>query len=107
MTAVNKIKARGTATTPEPEHTTTGPTAPVEQPATPQTAPVVPAHLLPAARFSVVQHEQTTGQPITADDLALRLNITPAVAETLITTIRDTNPARINGHIPTLTGGAR
>nr|WP_239102609.1 DUF2637 domain-containing protein [Actinoplanes siamensis] len=118
MTAVNKIKANNPTATPEPAHTNTT-TAPApatgltpvsaEQPAASQPVPEAPAHLLPTARFSIVQHEQTTGQPITADELALRLNITPAVAASLIATIRATNPttARINGNTPTLTGGAR
>src|SRR6266498_1303853 len=34
----------------------------------------VPARLLPAARISAVQHRQTTGQAITADELAMRLS---------------------------------
>ncbi|MGC5030167.1 hypothetical protein [Micromonospora sp. DT229] len=60
---------------------------------TPTVEPVdVPAHLLPMARFSAVQHEQATGRPITADELADRLDIAPAVAGQLLTT---------------LTGGAR
>nr|WP_203739890.1 DUF2637 domain-containing protein [Actinoplanes cyaneus] len=113
MTAVNKIRANNIPAPTAPGHTT-APAAVVDPPAQPaatdpQTVPDVPAHLLPTARFSIVQHEQTTGQPITADDLALRLNISPAVAGSLITAIRATNPApaRLNGHTPTLTGGVR
>ncbi|MEU1754000.1 hypothetical protein ABZ436_15225 [Micromonospora matsumotoense] len=52
----------------------------------------VPTHLLPMARFAAVQHEQTNGSPITAAELADRLDVTPAVAGQLLTT---------------LTGGAR
>jgi hypothetical protein len=68
----------------------------------------VPARLLPAARISAVQHRQTTGQPITADELATRLNTTTAVAGKLLAAIGSPpqTPARING-IPVLTGGAR
>jgi hypothetical protein len=68
----------------------------------------VPARLLPAARISAVQHRQTTGQPITADELANRLNITVAIAAKLLTAIGNAPqaPARING-TPVLTGGAR
>jgi hypothetical protein len=63
---------------------------------TPAADPVeVPAHLLPTARFAVVNHEQTTGQPITADDLATRMSIPPAIAGQLLATINP--PARING----------
>ncbi|MBO4160613.1 hypothetical protein [Micromonospora antibiotica] len=64
------------------------------EPATvPAPEPVdVPTHLLPMARFAAVQHEQNTGAPITPDELADRLDVTPAVAGQLLTT---------------LTGGAR
>jgi hypothetical protein len=68
----------------------------------------VPTRLLPAARISAVQHRQTTGQPITADELATRLNTSPAIAGQLLATIgHPPQPsARING-TPVLTGGAR
>ncbi|MGC5321704.1 hypothetical protein ACPXB5_23540 [Micromonospora arida] len=78
------------ATAPEP--VTVAPVAP--QPVTtPAPEPVdVPTHLLPMARFAAVQHEQNTGSPITPGELADRLDVTPAVAGQLLTT---------------LTGGAR
>ncbi|KAB1940602.1 hypothetical protein F8271_15805 [Micromonospora sp. ALFpr18c] len=63
------------AVTPEPV------TAPAFEPVD------VPAHLLPTARFAAVQHEQATGHPITADELADRLDITPAIAGQLLATI--------------------
>jgi hypothetical protein len=66
---------------------------------TPQ--PHVPAHLLPTARFAAVNHEQTTGRPITADELATRMTIAPAIAGQLLATINP--PARING-TPVSTG---
>jgi hypothetical protein len=71
----------------------------------PASGPDVPAYLLPTARFAVVQHEQSTGRPITADELAARMSITPAVAGQLLTTINPpaTAPARING-TPVLDG---
>ncbi|RAO37058.1 hypothetical protein ONO23_01505 [Micromonospora noduli] len=58
---------------------------PVTAPASEQVD--VPAHLLPTARFAAVQHEQATGQPITPTELADRLDVTPAVAGKLLTTI--------------------
>ncbi|MFG1762231.1 hypothetical protein ACGFIH_02795 [Micromonospora parva] len=73
------------AITPAPE-----PTPAVEPDAVtpPASEPVdVPAHLLPTARFAAVQHEQATGQPITPAELADRLDINPAVAGKLLTTI--------------------
>ncbi|MET8306063.1 hypothetical protein [Micromonospora sp. NPDC005173] len=66
------------------------PAPPVEpEPVTaPAPEPVdVPAYLLPTARFAAVQHEQATGAPITPAELADRLDITPAVAGKLLTTI--------------------
>ncbi|MFC7532310.1 DUF2637 domain-containing protein [Actinoplanes sp. GCM10030250] len=100
-------------TTDRPATAPANPT-PTVQTATPTTdpdsMPEVPQHLLPTARFAVVQHEQTTGRPITADELATRVSIAPAIAGQLLTAIRATQPAPatpINGHTPTLTGGAR
>jgi hypothetical protein len=61
-------------------------------------APAVPAHLIPGARFALAQHEQATGRPITADELATRMSLTPAVAGQLLTALdAPTEPARING----------
>lgn len=69
----------------------------------------VPARLLTTARFAIVQHEQTNGRPITVDELAARMSITPAVAAQLLSAISGNHPApaRANGNTPTLTGGAR
>ncbi|SCG14006.1 Protein of unknown function [Micromonospora echinofusca] len=47
----------------------------------------VPSHLLPMARFAAVQHEQSTGAPITPAELADRLDVAPAVAGQLLTTL--------------------
>ncbi|KWV33019.1 hypothetical protein [Micromonospora rifamycinica] len=78
------------ATAPEPVTVTVAAPQPVNPPAP---EPVdVPTHLLPMARFAAVQHEQNTGAPITPGELADRLDVTPAVAGQLLTT---------------LTGGAR
>ncbi|MEV4462755.1 hypothetical protein AB0J51_03945 [Micromonospora echinofusca] len=49
----------------------------------------VPAHLLPMARFAAVQHEQSTGAPITPAELADRLDVAPAVAGQLLAMARD------------------
>jgi hypothetical protein len=83
--------------TPEPEPTPAPAVQVVDPEPIQEPAPVpvtVPTHLLPAARFAVVQHEQSTGNPITSDQLAARLNITPAIAGGLLAEIR---PAHING----------
>ncbi|MEU2612653.1 hypothetical protein ABZ570_13905 [Micromonospora sp. NPDC007271] len=81
---------------PEPTPATEPATTPVADPepvTVPAPEPVdVPTHLLPMARFAAVQHEQSTGNPITPAELADRLDVAPAVAGQLLTT---------------LTGGAR
>ncbi|PWU55780.1 hypothetical protein DLE60_27370 [Micromonospora globispora] len=69
------------AITPTPAVAPEPVTAPAPEPVD------VPTHLLPTARFAAVQHEQSTGTPITAAELADRLDVTPAVAGQLLTTI--------------------
>jgi hypothetical protein len=54
----------------------------------------VPAHLIPTARFAVTKHESTTGRPITADELATRMSVTPDLAGQLLTLL---NPDQL-GH---------
>jgi hypothetical protein len=77
-----------------------GGSQPEQLPASPRE---VPERLLPTARFVVVNHEQHTGRPITVDELADRLNTTPAIAGHLLATIKPPAtppppvPARING----------
>jgi len=71
----------------------------------PAVAPAVepiPAHLLPAVRFATVTHQQNTGQAITADELATRLNIGAEVARRLLLALRTEDtpaaaPAAVNG----------
>ncbi|MET7966822.1 hypothetical protein [Micromonospora sp. NPDC005305] len=77
------------AITPAPEPTPATPPAVEPEPVTvPAPEPVdVPTHLLPMARFAAVQHEQATGTPITPAELANRLDVAPAVAGQLLTTI--------------------
>jgi hypothetical protein len=76
-------------------------TTPAVEPATQEhgSRPDVPTHLIPTAQFAVVNHEQTTGQAITADELAARMSITPATAGQLLAVINPpaAAPARING----------
>ncbi|MET8278757.1 hypothetical protein [Micromonospora sp. NPDC005174] len=62
---------------PEPEPVAVSASEPVD----------VPAHLLPTARFAAMQHEQATGRPITTAELVDRLDVTPAIAGQLLTTI--------------------
>jgi hypothetical protein len=98
--------------TPTPGATTAAsPSALTVPPAIPASDAIdgVPARLVSAARMITVQYRQTNNQPITADELGARLNISPAIAGQLLTAIDNPTPApaRINGNTPTLTGGAR
>jgi hypothetical protein len=112
LTAAQEIKNRTTDITVTA--TTATPSTPIPAPAAltvptplrpePTVADAIPARLISAARMITVQHRQTATEPITADELATRLNTTPAIAGHLLTTID--NPARINGHTPAL-GGVR
>ncbi|MEV0876894.1 hypothetical protein AB0I85_03550 [Micromonospora echinofusca] len=84
------------AITPAPEPAPPVAAEPTVTPAfepVPVTAPApepvdVPAHLLPMARFAAVQHEQSTGAPITPAELADRLDVAPAVAGQLLALAR-------------------
>ncbi len=87
-------------------------TPPTTSPAEPQPTPALtvasatpPTHLLPAARFALANHEQTTGRPITTGELATRMSITPEVAASLLAAIDHTHPTPTNG--ATITGAAR
>jgi hypothetical protein len=76
-----------------------------------ETVDALPAHLIGGARFAATNHRQTTGQRITAAELAARMNLTPATAGDLLaaldeTTPDATRPARING-TPVPAGEAR
>jgi hypothetical protein len=64
----------------------------------------IPVRLVSAARMITVQHRQTSAQPITSAELAVRLNTSTDIAGHLLATID--NPARINGNAPVL-GGTR
>ncbi|MFU8876446.1 hypothetical protein, partial [Micromonospora sp. SL4-19] len=82
------------AITPAPEPAPIPATVPATQAVEPEPVTVpaaepveVPAHLLPMARFAAVQHEQSTGAPITPAELADRLDVAPAVAGQILTTL--------------------
>ncbi|MEO3771378.1 DUF2637 domain-containing protein [Micromonospora sp. B9E7] len=70
----------------------------------PTARPEVPAHLMPTARFVIGRHEQSTGRPITTEELADLLSVTPDIARELLHTITGHTPA-VNG--TPVTGGAR
>ncbi|MER7893570.1 DUF2637 domain-containing protein [Micromonospora sp. NPDC094482] len=66
--------------------------------------PEVPAHLVPTARFVIGRHEQSTGRPITPDELAGLLDVGPDIARELLRTLGGNTPA-VNG--TPVAGGAR
>ncbi|MFC0533135.1 hypothetical protein [Phytohabitans kaempferiae] len=61
----------------------------------------VPTHLLPTARYAVVNHRQTHNRPISANELAARLSIGPDTAAQLLAELGEPTtpalPARVNG----------
>jgi hypothetical protein len=83
--------------------TTTSSSTPVESARAPippvviDPAPV-PAHLLSTARFAVTNHQQTTGQAITADDLAARISVPTAMAARILHNLHRDDAVRVNGH---------
>jgi hypothetical protein len=81
----------------EPGHTTTGPgSAQTPQVLTPdqlrQLDPVPSGQLLASARMTAFAHFQATGNPITASEIAARLGVPPALAESLLERIDGTPP---------------
>ncbi|WP_436523402.1 DUF2637 domain-containing protein [Actinoplanes sp. HUAS TT8] len=115
-----KIRPDFTAIEHRETELTTGTTTPTDDtadgltqvattaPAKPDRHPTddIPPRLVSAARMITMQHRQTSTEPITADELAARLNTTPAIAGHLLTAIDNPAPTRINGNIPAL-GGTR
>lgn len=95
----------------DPEPTNTPATEPADPapvdippaaPAPADTLPAVPAPLLPQARLIATAHQQATGAPITAADLASRMGTTTNTAAALLAAINTAStpapkPARING----------
>ncbi|MEH1164623.1 DUF2637 domain-containing protein [Micromonospora sp. CPCC 205539] len=116
LAAVNQLTETAPATepidtTPAPEPVVDIPPAPepvvIQAPAftpIPVTRPEVPAHLMPTARFVIGRHEQSTGRPITTDELADLLSVAPDIARELLHTITGHTLA-VNG--TPIAGGAR
>ncbi|GAA4718907.1 hypothetical protein [Phytohabitans rumicis] len=99
-------EANSTEDAPHASTVATEPEPALVPAATPVSAftPDVPMHLLPTARYAMVNHRQTTGQPITAAELGARLSISPDIAGQLLTELGEPAtpnmpalPARVNG----------
>ncbi|WP_433315868.1 hypothetical protein [Micromonospora chersina] len=83
-----RVQVAEQVATEPPAAITPAPAVEPEPVTVPAPEPVnVPIHLLPMARFAAVQHEQSTGAPITPAELADRLSVAPAVAGQLLTAI--------------------
>jgi hypothetical protein len=61
---------------------------PTTDPVTPAVASL-PTHLLPSARFAATRHANTTGQTITADELATAINIPADTARQLLPAVTE------------------
>jgi len=95
--AVSTNTSGATGTEPHDQIEVPDRTPVLPKPAAATPTDVLPARLLGGARFAVTNHRQATGQPITAAELASRMNVTPATAADLLTALGETPPARING----------
>jgi hypothetical protein len=70
----------------------------------------LPAHVVAAGRYAATNHQQTVGRPITAEELAARISITPAIAAGVLRklTAEEAAPSRVNGHrVDIAVGGVR
>ena len=83
-----RATATGTTspTPPMPEAGSSSPGAPAltASPSKGGLRPVPPGQLLISARMAAFGHQQETGTPITSGELATRMNIPPALAESLL-----------------------
>ncbi|GAA1028505.1 hypothetical protein GCM10009557_13780 [Virgisporangium ochraceum] len=91
------------------EQDASAPLVPAAADTSPPAVVDLPAHLLPTARFSIVNHQQTTGRPITAPELATRMSIGLDTAGQLLHAVtghteQHEQPVRVNG---TPIGGTR
>lgn len=67
----------------------------------------VPAHLLNTARYTMTNFENQIGRPITADELAATINVTPSMAGLILAELGETVPAITSAHLNGTPVGAR
>jgi hypothetical protein len=60
----------------------------------------LPGHVVAAGRYAATNHEQTVGRPITVEELAARISITPAIAAGVLRQLAadEGGQSRANGH---------
>jgi hypothetical protein len=99
------VTATGTTspTLPPPEGSSSSPAAParIAYPSSGTLQSVPPAQLLASARMTAFAHRQATGNPITANEIADRLGVPPAMAESLLDHLDGTPPSvtSVNGTV--------
>ena len=69
--------------------------------------PVPPSQLLISARMAAFSHQQQAGTPITSGELASRMNIPPALAESLLDHLSDGTPPPVTNVNGTVMNGSR
>jgi hypothetical protein len=86
---------------PRPQIPETAAAAPVTVHVPGDLTPVPSGQLLASARMTAFAHRQQTGEPITASELATRLSVPPALAESLLENIDGTPPpvTTVNGTV--------
>ncbi|BCJ74507.1 hypothetical protein CS0771_40510 [Catellatospora sp. IY07-71] len=67
----------------------------------------VPAHLLTTARFTMNQFAGSIGRPISADELAAYMNVTPVMARLILAELGENVPAITSAHLNGTPAGAR
>jgi hypothetical protein len=70
----------------------------------------LPGHVVAAGRYAATNHLQTVGRPITAEELAARISITPAIAAGVLRqfSAEEAAVSRVNGHrVDVSVGGSR
>jgi hypothetical protein len=105
-------------TTPDIQQDVAETAAATDPPATPVLAvhpisevrdlrPVPTGQLLMSARMTAFAHQRETGQPITSAELGTRMNIPPALAESLLDHLDGTNPPSVTAVNGTAMNGSR
>jgi hypothetical protein len=100
-----------TTNAPVPVMKTTAGVSPELTAPTPETIddlrPIPSGQLLMSARMTAFTHQKDTGSPITSGELATRMNIPPALAESLLDHLDGTTPPPVTEANGTIINGSR
>jgi hypothetical protein len=110
--AENSARATATGTTSQPPPTAEAPSSSPGAPAltaSPSSSlqPVPPGQLLISARMAAFTHQQQAGTPITPAELATRMGIPPALAESLLDRLDGETPLPVTHVNGTAMNGGR